>query len=100
MEWELNITYILKKYKLKAVLEYHSAQIMRVRVVGMKRSLLLENDWPVLQKSRSTRGMKWKLREGSFDEVSADSSALMLNIMYQLEYLIKKDYPKNLFLFD
>ena len=94
-EWTLHITYHLKPYNLKAVLEYHSTQIMRIRVHGTKSALLLENNYPAISATKSTRGMKWKLREGAMTEGTTDSSSLLYNIMQQLESYIKKDFPPN-----
>lgn len=98
-EWTLHISYHLKQYKLRAVLEYHSTQIMRIRVYGTKTELLLESNYPIIQNTKNTRGMKWKLREGAMTEGTPESSSLMYNIMQQLEAYIKKDFPPNPYLF-
>jgi lysozyme family protein len=92
MEWELYITYGLTPYKLRAVLEYNSNQIMRIRVYGASSSLLLENDYPAIQFNKSKRGIKWKIREGAIKAGNAKSSRLLQQIMVQLEKLIKKDF--------
>ena len=91
MEWDLHITYGLKPFTLKCVVEYHSNQIMRIRVNGSKRSLLLENNYPFLNQTNSKKGIQWKIREGYIDNEGEKSSRLMLEIMKQLEYFIKKD---------
>ncbi len=93
IEWDLHITYELKPFVLKSVLEYHSNQIMRIRVNGAKRSLLLENNYPLLRLTKSRKGIQWKIREGNFDAGNEKSSRLMLQIMEQLEQLIKKEFP-------
>jgi hypothetical protein len=93
MEWQLHITYGLKSYTLQTVLEYHSNQIMRIRVNGSKRSLLLENNYPLLRLQKSKKGIQWKIREGSLDAGSEKNSRLLMEIMEQLEYIIKKEFP-------
>lgn len=93
MEWELHITYSLKPYKLRAVLEYHSSQVMRIRVYGIKRSILLENNYPLLLQTKSKKGIQWKIKEGAFDSGNEKNSFLMLQIMGQLESYIKMDLP-------
>ncbi|GAB2841407.1 hypothetical protein [Ferruginibacter profundus] len=92
-EWELNIEYNLKPYKLKAELEYHSAQIMRIRVHGIKSSILLENNYPILRLAKNKRGIQWKIREGSMGEGTEKTARLLTTIMEYLESLLKKDYP-------
>ena len=93
MEWDLHITYGIKPYKLKATVEYHSNQIMRIRVNGTTRSLLLENNYPMLRLAKTKKGMQWKIREGFLDDANPASSRLMLQIMEHLEHLIKKEFP-------
>jgi len=90
-EWKLDITYGAKPFRLKAELEYHSAQIMRIRVHGSKSSLLLENDYPMLKLMNSKKGIKWKIREGSIGEGCEQNATLLIHIMQELEYNIKKD---------
>lgn len=92
MEWELNITYHLKPYNLRAELAYHSTQIMRIRVHGMKGSLLLENNYPSIRLTNSKRGIKWHIKEGKMDNGSPESARLLANILEILEHKIKKDF--------
>lgn len=91
MEWELFIYYKSKERKLKAVLEYQSSQIMRIRVFGSTTSILLENNYPIIKTTNSKKGLQWKIREGSFGETDKDTARLLIDIFSQLEYLIKKD---------
>lgn len=93
MEWMLNITFGLKPYELKAVLEYHSTQVMRIRVQGMKSSLLLENNYPLLATSKSKRGVRWKIREGEIKPATPESARMLVHIFEQLERYMKKDFP-------
>ena len=92
-EWELMVTYGLTPFKIKAVLEYHSAQIMRIRVHGSKSTMLLENNYPLLRLANGKKGIQWKIREGSMKDGSTENSRLLLHIMEQLEQLIKKEFP-------
>lgn len=99
MEWTLDVYYGNKLYNLKALVEYQSVQIMRVRVFGNKSSVLLENNFPLLHYSKSKAGVKWKIREGSLTAATKESSSLLINIFSELEkkmkeYLEKKDREK------
>ena len=93
MEWNLNITYGRKPYSLKATVEYHSTQIMRIRVNGNTRSLLLENNYPLVQSTKAKKAIQWKIREGFLDDDNPANTRLMLEIMEQLEYCIKAKFP-------
>ena len=76
MEWELYVTYVLTPYILKAVLEYNSHHIMRIRVYGVSSSLLMENDYPSIKFGNSKRGIKWKIREGALTRTETKYSRL------------------------
>ncbi|MDX1936660.1 MAG: hypothetical protein SFU21_06070, partial [Flavihumibacter sp.] len=76
-------------------LEYHSNQIMRIRVYGSKSTLLLENNYPIIQVSKGTQGVKWKIKEGNIEFKPEESSWLLTQIMENLEHAIKKDFPKS-----
>lgn len=98
--WELPIRYHSQVHLLKAEEVYHSEQVMRIRVHGKTSSILLENNYPLLRKLKSKKGIKWQLREGRFQADGKESSELLMNILKQLEYLIKKDYPADQLLFE
>lgn len=93
MELDLNITYKLKSYNLKAKLEYQSEQIMRIRVWGLKGSILFETNYPLLKHTESKKAIQWKINEGKMETSTPESSRLLLNILEQLEYHIKKEFP-------
>jgi hypothetical protein len=95
MEWIIQVRYNSRSHKIRCVLEYHSNQIMRIRVYGSKSTLLLENNYPMVQVSKSTQGVKWKIREGKIEYKPEESSWLLTQIMENLEYVIKKDFPKS-----
>lgn len=90
-EFTLYVTHRLRDYKLKATVEYESNQIMRIRVLGNKRSLLLENNYPFLKNTNSKKGIQWKIREGQFDMKDEHDGRLLMRIFELLEYQIKKE---------
>jgi len=92
-EWTLHIRYSGKEYQLRAVMEYHSAQIMRIRVFGTTDSILLENNYPTLAATKNKRGMQWKIREGENKFTNPKNARLLVNIMEYLEAVIKDGYP-------
>jgi hypothetical protein len=88
MTWELNIG----GRTIKADLEYHSAQIMRIRVHGQFRTILLETNYPIVT---GKKPIKWKLREGELHGDAKQAAATLATIIQQLEYFIKRDFPKQ-----
>ncbi len=98
--WELQIRYRSRVHLLKAEEVYHSEQLMRIRVYGKTSSILLENNYPFLQKMKSRKGIKWQIREGRFEGDGKDSSEMLMDILKQLEKLVKKAYPADQFLFE
>jgi hypothetical protein len=92
-QWIIPVSYGLLHYDLVATLEYHSNQIMRIRVKGKHSTLLLENDYPSLISINSKKGIHWKIKEGKFDLVNQKSSRLFQDILKELEYNIKKQFP-------
>ena len=95
MEWDLPIMYSQKPYTLKAVVEYESAQIMRIRVQGKKSTLLLECNYPLLKSGNSKKGINWKIREGKLDAGTTDNAVLLMTIMRLLEERIKQEFDKR-----
>lgn len=91
-EWELRIHYKVKVHYIKAVVEYKSKTLIRVRVHGKHSTLLVESDYPAILINRSRKGVKWKLREGKTDFAGTESAKLLIEIFQQLEALIKKDF--------
>lgn len=94
MEWELYLTYKGTGFKQKATVEYKSRQVLRIRVTGSKSSLLLQNDYPAIRFANSKKGVKWLIREGAFSAADKDAANLLIDIFYQLESLMKKDFEK------
>lgn len=93
MKFLLDITYGRTPYTLKGELEYHSSQIMRIRIYGKKSSILLENNYPLLRGAKSKKGIQWKIREGSMADGSEKNSRLLLRLMELLEREIKHEFP-------
>ncbi len=91
-EWTINVHYLNKQYSLKTLLEYHSTQIMRIRVKGKFNDLLFENNYPALKAKNSKKGIKWKLKEGRLTDVNHKSTLLITHILQELEYTIKHDF--------
>ena len=92
MEWELHLKYKTTKFIQKATVEYSSRQVIRIRVIGMKSTLLLQNDYPAIRFAESKKGVKWKIREGALNAADKDSAQLLVDIFSQLEYFMKKDF--------
>lgn len=93
IEWNLRVSFGGKPHTLKATLEYHSNQIMRIRVQGRLNDLLLENNYPALMAANSKKGVQWKIREGQLTQSTPETARLLMNIFQQLEGNIKNDFP-------
>jgi hypothetical protein len=91
-EWEFPVFYSGINYQLKAVLEYESAQIMRIRVHGIKSSILLETNYPVTRYRTFKKGVTWKYLEGNMG-ANAKVARLTMDIFVQLERILKVEYP-------
>ena len=87
-EFEILIRYGNSQKPTKAVIEYESSQIMRIRIHGRERSILLETNFPMIQHARG-KAMTWKLREGYFNENNSQTAAMLSDIMHQLEDYLK-----------
>lgn len=91
-EWEIAIKYNSKTHLVKALVEYKSNSIMRIRVHGRHSTLLLENDYPSIRISQSKKGVRWRLREGKTDFAGQQSATILLEMFQQLEDNIKRDF--------
>jgi hypothetical protein len=91
-EWTLDIPFGQKRYPLKAVVEYQSSQIIRIRVHGIKTTILLECNYPLLHYGKSKKGIQWKIKEGKMDAATRESSQLLMNIFRALENELKDYY--------
>jgi hypothetical protein len=93
-EWEIPVVYNGKPFKIKAVVEYQSVQIMRIRVYGTKGTLLLQTNYPMLKIGNSRKGVDWKIKEGSMADGTMETTKLFMQILETLEYLMKRDFSE------
>jgi hypothetical protein len=96
MEWNLHINYDGKPHILKAVKEYESAQIIRIRVQGRISTIMLETNFPITILSKR-KAITWKIREGSFDMNGKRNARLFMDIIEGLEYYLKGGDTKESF---
>ena len=94
MDWEVKIKYGANTFTLDAEKVYESDQIMRIKVYGKHSYILLENDYPFLQATKSKKAIKWKVKEGNFISKNREQDAqLVVDIIHRLEDLIKNKNP-------
>ncbi len=87
MEFEIYISYQSKPYNLKVDLYYESNQVMRYRVYGMKESIVIQNNWPLLVCTNKQRTkVAWKLIEGKMRDAH-----LLSDIIIALERNLNHD---------
>jgi hypothetical protein len=92
MEWQIIIRYDQQYIHLKANVIYRSDQIERIQIIGKNRSIVLQNNRPLLQ----SRGLKskridWKLVEGELH-----NSYVLQAIINKLEKHFKTKSKSNL----
>lgn len=97
MDWEVYVKYGNKNYKLDAEIIHQSNQIMRIKVHGNSRHIILENDYPYLQLRGSNKAINWKLRDaGILDVRDEKNAALIAHIISNLDYQIKGTGQKHI----
>ncbi len=75
-----------KRLRLNAEIFYKSCQVERYKVSGNNRSIILQNDYPLLESKQSRKGrVNWKLILGTMND-----GELLLSIIRQLEYKRKE----------
>lgn len=90
MDWEIKVKYGNSAFTLQAEKVYESVQIMRIKVYGNKGHILLENNYPFLQFSKSNKAISWKVKESYFDTYGNQQKAqLVVDIIRQLEDIVK-----------
>ena len=94
-EWTLNIDFNNKVYNLRAIVEYEDREIIRIRLYGSKRTLLFENDYPMIHNSSATRGVNWKFVEGRMDRASSRNAGLLMGILRMLEENLKEELTRR-----
>jgi hypothetical protein len=92
MEWQIIIRYDQQYIHLNANVIYSSDQIERIKIIGKNRSIVLQNNRPLLQ----SRGLKskridWKLVEGELH-----NSYVLQAIIKKLEKYLKTKTNSNL----
>ncbi len=92
MEWQLLIRHDQQYIRLKANVIYQSDQIERIKIIGKNRSIVLQNNLPLL----SARGLKskrldWKLVEGEMH-----NSHVLQSIINKLEKYFKTKSKSSL----
>lgn len=85
MEWYFNIRFDQRDIHLKAEWVYQSTQIERIEVIGKNRTILLQNNRPLLiSKGLKSKRIDWKLVEGEMH-----NSHLLQSIIHKLEKYLK-----------
>jgi hypothetical protein len=91
MQWYFIIRFDQKDIHLKAERVYLSDQIERIEVKGKNRSILLQNNRPLLlSKGLKSKRIVWKLVEGKMN-----NSQVMQAIITKLEGIFRKDLMKK-----
>ncbi|MEO6406239.1 MAG: hypothetical protein ABIY51_02710 [Ferruginibacter sp.] len=91
MDWTFPVSYKSKEYNIKASLIYDSSQVQRIKVYGSKSYIVLQNNFPLLNKQGNTsKGIKWQILEGEINDAK-----LLTHIIYYLEEIIKKEMKEN-----
>ncbi len=79
MEWQIIIRYDQQYIHLNANVIYSSDQIERIKIIGKNRSIVLQNNRPLLlSRGLKSKRIDWKLVEGE------------LHNSYVLKAIIKK----------
>ena len=94
-EFEFQVRYGTSIHKLKAKIEYHSAQIVRIRVQGSFRSMLFESNFPVWRVAKGSKPIKWQIREGAIISKDSRDARLTMDIIENLEGYLKQEFPRS-----
>ena len=85
MEWRFSIRFDQQNIQLKADMIYRSDQIERIKVIGKNRSIILQNNRPLLKsKGLKLKRIDWKLVEGELH-----NSHVLQSIIHKLEKYLK-----------
>ena len=86
MEWLFTIRFDQHDIHLKADVIYRSDQVERIKVTGKNRSIVLQNNRPLLQlKGLKSKRVDWKLLEGELH-----NSHVLQSIIYKIEKHLKR----------
>jgi hypothetical protein len=92
MEWQIIIRYDQQYIHLKANIIYSSDQIERIKIIGKNRSIVLQNNRPLLQlRGLKSKRIDWKLVEGELH-----NSYVLQAIIHKLEKHLKTKSNANL----
>lgn len=92
MEWQVIIRYDQQYIHLKANIIYTSDQIERIKIIGKNRSIVLQNNRPLLQaRGLKSKRIDWKLVEGELH-----NSYVLQAIINKLEKHFKTISKSNL----
>lgn len=85
MEYVISVYFKSRQLKLKAEQVYKSEQLERYKITGKNRSIMLQNDYPLVQRnSINKKKARWKLIAGEIYNPD-----LLQSIIRELEYLRK-----------
>ena len=83
----MDVSFRGKQYLLKAIVEYRDEEIIKVRVHGMKSSVLLETEY-----KRPVEGkLRWKYLEGRMTNYGHDTVRFQYDMQACLEYYIRAE---------
>jgi hypothetical protein len=87
--WLLRLTFKQKATDLAAEVVYESNQILRIKVFGNNRAIVLQVNYPLVKASRFKKRWSWKLVEGKAPPVE-----LFDSIINRLERILKLEAEK------
>ncbi len=86
MEWRFIIRFDQRNIQLKADMIYQSNQVERIKVTGRNRSIVLQNNRPLLKsKGLKLKRVDWKLIEGEMH-----NSHVLQTIIQKLEKYLNR----------
>jgi hypothetical protein len=86
MEWRFSIRFDQRNIQLKADMIYQSNQVERIKVIGRNRSIVLQNNRPLLKaKGLKLKRVDWKLIEGEMH-----NSHVLQTIIQKLEKYLNR----------
>ncbi|MEI8073516.1 MAG: hypothetical protein WCH78_02110 [Bacteroidota bacterium] len=86
MEWRFTIRFDQRNIQLKADMIYQSNQVERIKVTGRNRSIVLQNNRPLLKsKGLKLKRVDWKLIEGEMH-----NSHVLQTIIQKLEKYLNR----------
>lgn len=95
VSWEFTVQFKRTKFNLKAVVEYYSKQVIRIRLTGSGSSILLETNYSaVYHRPSKMGGIKWQIKEGKVKEGTPETARFFVDIFSNLEYRLKQDIKK------